>query len=123
MEDSRSIPRARRSSDGPGDGLSWFAVRSHYRGKRRHVLKTYEERIVIFAATDAAHALAQAKEEAAEYAGANLEVLSLFRVSRVRPPTLTAGVTVFSELRDSNLDPEPYLTAFYDTGTETTVWL
>lgn len=103
-------------------GLSWFGVRSHYRGKRRHGVKTYEERVVIFVARDADHALALAKEEASDYAGTTLEVLPLFRVSTVRPASLPSSHVVYSELRDSELDPAPYLSAFFDTGTETTAW-
>jgi len=93
---------------------TWFGVRCVF----RHGEDTYEERIVIVIAADLSHAIAKAEDEAAEYVdGMNMEYIGLAQAFML----FTAprdGAEVFSLMRDSDLEPDDYLDAFFSTGNE-----
>jgi hypothetical protein len=86
--------------------------------------ESYEERITIWCATSFTEAIAMAEAESVEYAAANeledLGITQVFEMStKVKMPSKAAnGVEVFSLIRDSVLQPDEYLNAFFDTGSE-----
>ncbi len=111
----------------------WFSV--------RHLLHngpSYEERITIWDADDFEAALEWARDEAQDYAKANLYegvLLPFFQVFRLfEDPVYRAGdsptdlggeafsaahgAEVFSLVRESDLDPAAYIESYYDTGGE-----
>ncbi|WP_267420304.1 MULTISPECIES: hypothetical protein [unclassified Curtobacterium] len=93
---------------------AWFGVRCVF----RHGGSTYEERIVIVLAADFDHAIAKAEDDAAEYADdVNAEYVGLAQAFALFDD-LGDGSEVFSLMRDSDLTPDEYLTAFFDTGDE-----
>ncbi len=100
-----------------------YSVRCVIRWKPRHgqVLRhTYEERITIWQAQDFATAIALAEREAEEYATEGDESLGLAQAYELVDEAPVHGVEVFSLLRDSDLEPEDYLTTFFSTGQERT---
>lgn len=105
----------------PEDGLEWFGVRcvfawSGWDGR------PFEERITLWRARSLSHAVELAEQEASGYAKMNgLERLSLAQAFAVTEGTeIGSGTEVFSLLRDSDLAPEKYLSAFFSTGREHT---
>ncbi|OEI67724.1 hypothetical protein Cus16_2473 [Curtobacterium sp. ER1/6] len=107
--------RARRSvRRHPPDADAWFGVRCVF----RHGESRYEERVVIVRADDFALAIARAEDEAARYAvDVDAEYLGLAQAfALVDDPG--DGAEVFSLMRDSDLPPDEYLDAFFDTGDE-----
>jgi hypothetical protein len=84
----------------------------------RHGESRYEERVVIVRAADFALAIARAEDEAARYAvDVDAEYLGLAQAfALVDDPG--DGAEVFSLMRDSDLPPDEYLDAFFDTGDE-----
>ncbi|WP_300676075.1 DUF4288 domain-containing protein [Nocardioides sp.] len=98
----------------------WFTVRSHVRCTGELGQNIYEERVVLFRATDADDAIRQAEREAAEYGETvGCEVLPLFQAFAVADE-VGAGGELFSLMRESELDPDSYLDRFFDTGAERT---
>jgi hypothetical protein len=106
-------------SDGTKDG--WYAVRcvidtaQASDGEGR----AFEERITLWRAASFDEAIERAGIEAAEYAsslsGASAtELLQAYRL----PAEPSDGAEIFSLIRMSQLRPDPYLSAFFDTGTE-----
>ena len=92
----------------------WFGVRCVFHDPEG----TYEERITLWEADTFDEAGALAEAEAAEYA-ADVESTFLgFAQAYVMPEEPGQGAEVFSLLRDSDLDPDSYLDAFFDTGAE-----
>lgn len=93
---------------------AWFGVRCVF----RHGENTYEERVVIVLAPDFAHAIAKAEDEAADYVdGLSAEYVGLAQAFALFDDPAD-GAEVFSLMRDSDLSPDEYLTAFFDTGDE-----
>ncbi len=108
-----------RERHAAGDGPGWFTVRGVVEWPQEG---TYEERITLWAAESAAHAVAQAEQEAAEYAeeiigGTYLGVAQPFFVGE-RPPV--SGDEVFVLERVSDDDADRYVKAMFDTGRERT---
>ncbi|MGB9373834.1 MAG: hypothetical protein WCA82_06720 [Jiangellales bacterium] len=92
----------------------WFGVRCVFHDPEG----TYEERVTIWQAGTFDEAVLLAEAEATEYAadvGANFLG---FAQAYVMPEEPSSGAEVFSLLRDSDLDPDEYLDAFFDTGDE-----
>jgi len=78
----------------------------------------YEERITLWKAANLDDAIAQAEAEAAEYADTlESEYVGLAQAYHLAEKP-KHGAEVFSLIRTSVLDPESYLTAFFDTGDE-----
>lgn len=81
----------------------------------------YEERITLWQAESMDDAIDLAEAEAKEYAdGDDFIVLGLFQGYSISEADLgiEQGTEVFSLLRESDLDPDAYLDAFFDTGHE-----
>ena len=79
---------------------------------------TYEERVTVWKAASFDDAIALAEAEATEYAAdVDGEYLGLAQAYLMADP-LQHGAEVFSLLRDSPLEPNAYLDAFFDTGSE-----
>jgi hypothetical protein len=94
----------------------WFAVRCIF---HHAALETYEERITLWQAESVDNAIAHAEREAADYAAdlADVRYLGLAQAFNVFDEPGN-GIEVFSLMRDSALDPDSYLTRFFDTGNE-----
>jgi hypothetical protein len=94
--------------------MGWYSVRCLF------VLEPdlYEERITLWQADDADHAIERAEAEAGRY-GETVrgEYLGLAQAYRLGEDPGDA-VAVFSLLRESRLDAGGYVTRFFDTGSE-----
>ena len=78
----------------------------------------YEERMTLWLAESSESAIALAEREALEYAEfIGCEYLELAQSYRM-PGQPAQGEEAFSLIRSSELEPEEYLTRFFDTGTE-----
>jgi hypothetical protein len=100
------------------DGPRWFSVRCILRFAERSPA-TFEERITLWRAADFDQALSLAEAEAREYADlfGDCAYAGLAQAyALVEAPG--HGTEVFSLMRDSALEPEAYLTRFFDTGRE-----
>lgn len=99
--------------------MAWHAVRTFYRWPRgSDGLQAYEERVVLFDAQSTKDAIAMAEAEAAEYAEQmTLEVVGPVQAFQMYD-TPASGSEVFSLLRTSDLDPDRYVSRFFDTGSE-----
>jgi hypothetical protein len=98
----------------------WFAVRTVYAvpAASEGDDMTYEERVTLWRASGFDTAIVQAEEEANDYADeAEAMYLGLAQAYRLAEPP-GHGTEVFSLMRDSDLDTEDYLDAFFDTGSE-----
>jgi len=92
----------------------WFSVRCVFRRE-----DTFEERITLWRATDFEEAITLAEADARDYAQTlEAEYLGLAQAFHLSESDLDSAVEVFSLIRQSDLDPEEYLSAFFDTGTE-----
>lgn len=114
VEYTTETPRAKVS------GMPWFSVRSVYRfGARLGGRDVYEERVVLFDASDAESAISMAEAEAAGYAAdiEGGEVMSLFQSFWLFDEP-SNGAEVFSLSRISDLAPDDYIDRFFDTGEE-----
>jgi hypothetical protein len=93
--------------------MEWFAV--------RHVIEqdgAFEERMTLWNAASAEEAIGRAEREAAEYSNTvGGRALDLFQ-SYSLPGEPADGAEVFSLIRDSELPPDAYIDAFFDTGSE-----
>lgn len=94
----------------------WFAVRCVFHDGSR---EAYEERITLWRASNLDDALALAEAEATEYvrdidATTYLGLAQAFEL--VDQPG--QGAEIFSLIRVSELPPNKYISAFFDTGTE-----
>ena len=78
----------------------------------------YEERIVLFRASNEDDAISKAEEEAPQYATEGTEYLGFVEVFHLFTETLEDKIEVFSSMRSSKLPPSEYLDRFIDTGTE-----
>ncbi|MER5637269.1 hypothetical protein ABT095_09955 [Kitasatospora sp. NPDC002227] len=97
--------------------MDWYAVRCVFEWTSWEG-RTYEERITLWQAASAEEAIALAEAEALTYAADNgfryLELAQSYHLY----DTPGQGAEVFSLLRDSGLEPEQYLDAYFDTGGE-----
>ena len=92
----------------------WFSVRCVLKSE-----DSYEERITLWTADDFDAAIALAEAEAREHAKiVGMEYLGLAQAFHLFESDLRSGIEVFSLIRQSDLDPAAYLSAFFDTGTE-----
>ena len=104
--------------------MSTFSVRCVIRWKKRHEQKLehlYEERITVWNASSCEEAIDLAEIEVKAYAEEEgFEALDLFQAfSTFEDFALPRqGMEVFSLLRESNLEANEYLNAFFDTETE-----
>jgi hypothetical protein len=103
--------------DAPSDFASgWFGVRCLFQWRGQGC---FEERITMWRATSFEEAIRKAEFEAANYADTNdLIYLGLAQGFWVFEDRITDGTEVFSLVRESDLDVESYLDAFYDSGSE-----
>lgn len=104
--------------------LEWYAVRCVFRSAWLETADhlppdehLYEERITLWQATSTEEAIALAEAEAIEYADEDDEYLELAQAYKL-VDELGQGAEVFSLMRSSSLDPDDYLDAHFDTGTE-----
>ncbi|MFW2513467.1 DUF4288 domain-containing protein [Demequina sp. SO4-13] len=104
--------------------LAWYSVRCVF------VLEsigeddyTYEERITLWRSASAESAMESAEQEANDYAGAfhdknsTMKYVGLAQCFRIADD-LGIGVEIFSLMRDSALEPDEYITRFFDNGGE-----
>ena len=105
-----------KDAEGAAD-LGWYSVRCVFHGGA-DMPDTYEERMTLWRAGSFDAAIAQAEAEAAEYAeevgGTYLGFAQAYHLF----DEPGHGAEVYSLMRDSELAPEAYLTAFFDTGQE-----
>lgn len=102
--------------DGAGESGGWYGVRCIFRWTQP---STYEERVTLWEADSLDDAIAKAESEARVYAGRlTSEYLDIAQAYWIGPERPQAGSEVFSLMRDSTLDSDDYLDAFYDTGRE-----
>lgn len=101
------------------DELEWFGVRcvfawSGWEGK------PYEERITLWRARSLDHAIELAEHEAEGYAAdIGAQYLHLSQAYAITEGgEIGSGTEVFSLLRDSDLAPDEYIDAFFETGRE-----
>ncbi|WP_446219379.1 hypothetical protein [Micromonospora sp. IBHARD004] len=95
----------------------WFSVRCVFQYGSDAPL-VYEERITVWRAVSFDAAVALAEAEAAEYANeVDCSYLGFAQAYRMFDE-LGHGAEVYSLMRDSQLPPDAYLTAFFDTGEE-----
>lgn len=119
--DERSAVRwlpGSRADIGQDVGVEWFSVRCVFQFSEG----TFEERVTIWQADDFDGAIRLAEEEAEEYACAlddssEAEYLGLAQAFKLFDEP-GHGAEVFSLLRDSNLEGDQYIQAFFDTGSE-----
>ena len=100
--------------------LDWFSVRCVFAVPTASEgdAMTYEERVTLWRASGFDTAIALAEQEARDYAD-DVEALYLGLAQAYRLAEAPGhGGEVFSLMRDSDLDTEDYLDAFFDTGEE-----
>ncbi|MGN8081678.1 MULTISPECIES: hypothetical protein [Variovorax] len=83
--------------------------------KKAHL---YEERITLWQAESADEAIEMAEREAKAYAGEDSTFLDVCQSYWLVDPVAASGVEVFSLLRESDLEPDAYINAFFETGDE-----
>jgi hypothetical protein len=95
--------------------VAWFGVRSIIHLEFDDL---YEERVTLWQAESFDDAIAMAESEAVQYAtGIDGEHLGLSQAFEI-DGTPGQGTEVFSLIRESELGPDEYLDAFFDTGSE-----
>lgn len=113
--------RGCRPSPGSGGGApEWYGVRclfwwSGWAGR------PFEERITLWQAASAGHATELAEQEAREYCvpDSGIEYLGFPQVYGCGAGgSAREGMVAFSLLRDSDLAPDGYIAAFFNTGRE-----
>ncbi len=94
----------------------WYSVRCLFHHPAQGL---YEERITLWRADSFDHAIEQAELEANEYAELlDLRYLGLAQAYHLAEETIASGSEVFSLGRDSDLEADAYIDAFFDTGGE-----
>jgi hypothetical protein len=78
----------------------------------------YEERITLWEAESLDAAIEMAEQEAKSYASGADEFLNFSQAFALSESIAAHGAEVFSLLRESSLEPEAYIDALFDTGTE-----
>jgi len=99
----------------------WFSVRCVFQWHSRQG-QPFEERITLWRATSVDDAIRSAEEEALAYAEASDVTYLRFAQAYALDEGVAIGhgTELYSLLRDSELAPEQYLDAFFDTGRERT---
>jgi hypothetical protein len=94
----------------------WFSVRCLF----RHLPASYEERITLWRAGTPDEAVTLAEADARDYAKGleGAEYLGLAQAFHLFEAQVGDGTEIFSLVRDSDLAPDDYLDAFFDTGGE-----
>ncbi|MEP6754372.1 MAG: DUF4288 domain-containing protein [Chthonomonadales bacterium] len=103
----------------------WYAAKTVYKSR---IIEDgtpkarFEERVVLFHATDFLDAIAKAEVEAEEYCSDvfGTEYLGFVNVYHLFDKTINHGTEVYSLMRESDLSTEEYLDHFYDDGNERT---
>jgi hypothetical protein len=101
------------------DRPGWYGVRCIIRWPQM-IEPSYEESITVWPATSFEDAIAKAEPAAREYAelcdGEYIELAQAYFIGD--DEQITEGTEVFSLIRNSDLEPDDYLTTFFDTGGE-----
>ena len=93
----------------------WYGVRCIF---KRRGLPHYEERITVWRADSFEAAIERAEAEAIDYQeGSESDYLRIAQCYEL-VKSVGDGSEVFSLIRDSALDPDEYISRFFDTGTE-----
>lgn len=105
--------------------MAWFGARTLYHHKsseENDEIKFYEERIVLIDAIDFDEVIAKAEAEGQEYANmlSKTVYLGFVNVYKLSDETVLDKTEVYSLIRESKLNSDDYITAFFDTGTERT---
>lgn len=98
----------------------WYSVRCVFAFEGTTGGRTnFEERITLWRAESFDAAIAMAERDAVDYAenvgGRYLGLAQSYHLAEASP---TSGIEVFSLIRESDLDPDDYMSCFFDTGTE-----
>ena len=107
------------------EALSWYSVRCAFASPtwtdEDGTYTTYEERITLWRASSAEEAIEKAEAEAERYA-AGIDETPVVSLGLAQCFHLfdepEDGAEIFSLMRDSELDPDDYVDAFFDTGAE-----
>ncbi|HEX3958842.1 MAG TPA: hypothetical protein VHZ03_19805 [Trebonia sp.] len=111
-----------RESPPATGGLQWYGVRCVYWWAEWDN-QPFEERITLWRTTSLAHAVELAEQEAMRYASddSGIEYVGFCQgYGPCEGDNVRDGMVVFSLLRDSDLPPDKYIEAFFDTEGE---WL
>jgi hypothetical protein len=96
----------------------WFSVRCVFHWVDWEG-EPYEERITLWQAASLDDAIELAEQEARRYeSDTGVRYVGLAQAYALGVPELTGGTEIFSLLRDSDLTPDDYVTAFFATGRE-----
>lgn len=99
--------------------MAWYGIRSvvEHPAKGGHL---YEERVVLFDATNEAAAFKLAEDEAADYCSylEGAKSLGLYQLYVMDDEPIASGAEVFSLMRTTQLKPSAYLDNFSTTGDE-----
>ena len=101
----------------------WYAAKTIYKTptvEDGRPTTVFEERVVLFRATDFDDTIAKAEAEAAEYCRtiSGTEYLGFVDVYHVGDEAIGHGTEVYSLMRHSSLSDKDYLDHFYDDGKE-----
>ena len=101
----------------------WYSAKTIYKHQRVENGKPktwFEERVVLFRATNFDDAITKAEAEAAIYCGTrgNTIYLGFVDVFHLFDEKVGSGTEVFSLMRESGLTNKKYLDHFYDDGKE-----
>lgn len=95
--------------------VTWFSARTIF---RHEDLDTYEERVTLWRARSSEEAIELAEAEADKYCSdGTTTFLGLTQAFQLYDEP-GHGAEIYSLMRDSELEPDPYLDAFFDTGHE-----
>jgi hypothetical protein len=102
--------------------MGWYSVRCVFQlNEISEGDSPYEERITLWQASDFDQAIEQAEAEALDYIEdtewAYLGLAQCFYLGD-EVTQVGTGTEIYSLIRDSDLPPDEYLDAFFDTGTE-----
>lgn len=101
--------------------MNSYSIRCLFLWAPRHdqVLKhLYEERITLWQADNFGQAIVFAEQEAKYYASEDMEYLGFAQSYELIDPIKANGIEIFSLLRESDLNPQEYIDAFFDTGND-----
>jgi hypothetical protein len=99
--------------------VGWFSVRCVFRVGPGLRGRSYEERLTLWRAESFDQAIILAEAEALGYAAEKTDTVFAGLAQAYRMfDAPEHGAEVFSLIRDSELNPQAYLTAFFDTGQE-----
>lgn len=100
------------------ESSGWIAVRCIFRSTAGDGVQVYEERVTLWQERDVDRAIEGAEAEADTYAtDTDSEFVGLAQ-AYVLTDSPGHGAEVFSLMRQSPLEPDPYVETFFDTGTE-----